>query len=259
MKIPVNTSGIIKLLQSFSEAHTLIAPKVLSFIEQLAHYPTLPHLFNPWQDTDINLAYDLNLNAAQIRRMQLAVYLNERIDSANIILIAEAPGYQGARFSGIPMTSERMLLGHHTHVKPSDIFNCYTDFPSINIPLRTSRPSLIRAGQCGMNEPTATIVWSHLLQAGFSARQFVLWNTVAFHPHQTNDLMTNRTPTSHEVTTLSPLLYGFLALFPHIKVVALGKIAHTALSRMAIESVAVRHPSMGGANQFRQQLQNLSY
>jgi hypothetical protein len=250
---------MLKLLHSFSETNTLIAPKVLAFIEQLAHYPTLPHLFNPWQDANINLAYDINLNAAHIRRMQLSAYLNERVDSANIILIAEAPGYQGARFSGIPMTSERMILGHHSHVKPSDIFNCHTDFSTINIPLRTSCPSLTRAGQCGMNEPTATIVWSHLLQAGFNARQFVLWNTVAFHPHQINDLMTNRTPTAHEVAILSPLLYDFLALFSQIKVVALGKIAHTALTRMGIESTAVRHPSMGGANQFRQQLQKIIY
>jgi hypothetical protein len=255
----INSPAILKLSQSFSEVNTLIAPKILSFIGQLADYSTLPHLFNPWQDADINLTYDLNLNAAHIRRMQLAAYLNERINSTSIILIAEAPGYQGARFSGIPMTSERMLLGHHSCVKPSDIFNSYAAFPNINIPLRTSCPSLIRAGQCGMNEPTATIVWSHLLQAGFNARQFVLWNTVAFHPYQTNHLMTNRTPTAHEVTLLSPLLHTFLALFPQIKVLALGKIAYAALTRMGIECIAARHPSMGGANQFREQLQSLSY
>ena len=257
--ITVNSPVMLKLLQSFSETNTLITPKVLAFIEQLAHYPRLLHLFNPWQDADINLAYDINLKAAHIRRIQLAAYLNERIDSANIILIAEAPGYQGARFSGIPMTSERMLLGHHSRVKPSDVFNTYAAFPNINIPLRTSCPSLIRAGQCGMNEPTATIVWSHLLQAGFNARQFVLWNTVAFHPHEKNNLMTNRTPTAHEVTLLSPLLHTFLALFPQIKVLALGKIAYAALTRMGIDCIAVRHPSMGGANQFREQLHSLSY
>lgn len=275
-----------------------ISPNILSFIEKLANYPSLPNICNIWKDSDINLDYDYNTQAASIRRIQLAMYLNERIASAKFLLIAEAPGYQGARFSGIPMTSERMLLGHHPCVLPNHIIHSYplnknyiintitnhtnntntiNNIDDINdtnhkpntipinthtvldtsIPLRTSCPYLTRLGQYGMNEPTASTVWSHLLQLGMDSRSFVLWNTVAFHTYQTNNLMSNRTPTAHEVANLSSILHDFLALFPQTKIITLGKIAYTTLTHMDISSSAVRHPSMGGANQFRQQISAL--
>jgi hypothetical protein len=229
-----------------------VAPTVRAFVEQLMNVPKLPNLCNPWKDSDVDLAYDIDLNAAFVRRMQLMLYLNQRLLTADKILIAEAPGYQGARFSGIPMTSERMLLGHHASVLSSDILN------GTGLPVRTSCLRLPRAGLFGMNEPTATVVWSHLLQSGFDSHSFVLWNTVAFHPYQMNNAMSNRTPTPQEINALSPLLHSFLGLFPKAKIIALGKIAYGTLTDMGINCMPVRHPSMGGANQFRQQLQALA-
>ena len=43
--------------------------------------------------------------APAIRREQLRRYLDERIGHARLLLVAEAAGYQGAKFSGIAMTS----------------------------------------------------------------------------------------------------------------------------------------------------------
>ena len=45
-----------------------------------------------------------------LRRERLARYLHER-RRAPILLVGEAPGYRGARVSGIPFTSERQLSG----------------------------------------------------------------------------------------------------------------------------------------------------
>jgi uracil-DNA glycosylase len=47
---------------------------------------------------------------AKLRRGRLAAYLDDKAD-ASVLLVGEAPGYRGARVSGIPFTSERQLTG----------------------------------------------------------------------------------------------------------------------------------------------------
>src|SRR3954471_18304149 len=47
---------------------------------------------------------------AALRRARLAAYVDARA-GAPILLVGEAPGYRGARVSGIPFTSERQLTG----------------------------------------------------------------------------------------------------------------------------------------------------
>ena len=79
----------------FREMH-----KVKLFIEKLTDYHH-PDVFNPWADYDPD--YDV-ASARSIRRKQLARYLIHRIENARILLIAEACGYQGGRFTGIAMT-----------------------------------------------------------------------------------------------------------------------------------------------------------
>ena len=47
---------------------------------------------------------------ANLRRRRLREYLGSRED-APFLLVGEAPGYRGARISGIPFTSERQVTG----------------------------------------------------------------------------------------------------------------------------------------------------
>lgn len=93
-----------------------------------------------------------------MRRDRLAAYLAAR-ESAEWLLVGEAPGYRGARVSGIPFTSERQLTG------------------------------------AGPAEATATIVQRVLAELGCEER-VLLWNVVPTHP---GTATTNRTPTACEV------------------------------------------------------------
>jgi uracil-DNA glycosylase len=195
-------------------------------------------VFNPWREVDRE--NDIGRIAPIIRRQQLRAYLQERLGRVKLVVIGEALGYRGGHFSGIPMTSERMLL-----LKQQNIV------AGIN-PRRTSKP-----GVCpdGFSEPTATIVWGALLKIGVLPDEFVLWNAFPWHsfdPHR--GLLSNRMPNESEQLSGRPVLQDFLELFPCEQIVALGKIAGAQLERLGLHAHCVRHPASGGAKLFREQI-----
>src|ERR671919_1905757 len=79
-----------------------------NFVQLLKASPS-GAVFNPWWQVDEE--NDIGPNSPAIRRKQLAVYFRERLGKARLAIVGEALGYRGGHFSGIPMTSERMLLG----------------------------------------------------------------------------------------------------------------------------------------------------
>jgi hypothetical protein len=124
-----------------------------AFVEALRSYRA-EAVFNPWDERDRD--NDLDEKGADVRRRQLQCYLEERLGFADTVLVAEAVGYQGGHFSGVPMTSERLLLGglRHKGIMPE------MAFPGIS-PQRTSQPEVQKNG---FTEPTATIVWGFLVE-----------------------------------------------------------------------------------------------
>ena len=102
---------------------------------------------------------------AETRRERLLAYLRSR-RNAPLLLAGEAPGYRGARISGIPFTSERLLTGS------------------------------------GPAEATATIVHRVLVALGIED-EVLLWNVVPTHPGTETS---NRRPTRAEVETGLPFL-----------------------------------------------------
>src|SRR5437667_8367293 len=218
--------------------------KIDDFLRLLKESPS-GAVFNPWWQVDEE--NDIGRNAPGIRRKQLRAYLRKRLRQANVAIIGEALGYRGGHFSGIPMISERLLLGRSKGfaLEPNDLFSGIK-------PRRTSKPE-----KCpdGFSEPTATIVWIALLRIGLKPDQFVLWNAFPWHsfdPHR--GLLSNRTPNESERSAGLLVLKAFLKLFPCKQVVALGKIAAAQLQKLGVNAHCVRHPASGGARLFRAQI-----
>ena len=220
-------------------------------------------VFNPWWQIDKQ--NDLVRSAPSIRRKQLAAYLHSRLGKARLVVIGEALGYRGGHFSGIPMTSERILLG-----KKRDVVAALYERrnlrgrvmggghrPPVQIigsikPCRTSKPK-----KCpdGFSEPTATIVWGSLLGLGLKPEQFVLWNAFPWHSFdQRRGMLSNRMPTRRERSAGLAVLKTFLGLFPCNEIVALGNVAASQLKELDVEAHRVRHPASGGAKLFRHQI-----
>ncbi len=205
-------------------------------------------VFNPWADVDRR--HGCGVRGPAIRRRQLAHYLEARQGPAAWVLVGEAMGYQGGHFSGVPMTSERILLGHLAGdgIHPSHVL------PGLS-PERTSLPG-IKAD--GFTEPTATIVWGALRDQGLDPLRVVLWNTFAWHPYRPDQgLLSNRRPTNDELAFGMPALRLVLGLFPGARLVAVGKVAAACLAGAGYQPTEMRHPAHGGAPEFRNQLKRL--
>ena len=195
-------------------------------------------VFNPWWQIDDE--NDIGRIAPSIRRQQLCAYAQKCLGHVKLVIIGEALGYRGGHFTGIPMTSERMLLRKQQ--------NIVTGIK----PRRTSKPSVCPDG---FSEPTATIVWCTLLRLGLKRDQFVLWNAFPWHPFDPRrGLLSNRMPNKSEQLSGRPVLKAFLELFPCDQVVALGKIAAAQLEQVGVNAHCVRHPASGGAKLFREQI-----
>jgi hypothetical protein len=113
-------------------------------------------VFNPWWHVDRQ--NDIGRNAPAIRRRHLGAYLHKRLGKVQLVVIGEALGYRGGHFTGIPMTSERILLGRKkdSGIEPEQVFSS----------IKARRTSKARICPSGFSEATATIVWSALLKLG---------------------------------------------------------------------------------------------
>jgi uracil-DNA glycosylase len=185
----------------------------------------VPGLFNPWRD---HCPHDCEGNGPEAKLERLASHLE---CDPEFILVGEAPGYQGCRYSGIAFTSERLLME-----------GAIPRIPALSQRLSTRR--------LPFSEPSATIVWKTLKALGVEERT-ILWNALQLHPHRSDNLWSNRTPTPAELVLGAPALHALIAAFPAAKVAAVGKKAEQLMMVMGVTPTAcVRHPANGGATAF---------
>jgi len=218
------------------------------FLSLLTESRSSDGVFNPWKDVDKE--NDLGPRSPEIRKRHLRHYLETRVKTARYLIIGEAVGYQGGHFSGIAMTSERILLGFQKNkgIYPENVLSGLE-------PQRTSKPERMPRG---FTEPTATIVWGTLLNASLGPTEFALWNAFAWHPFDTGKgMLSNRRPKAKEMTDSLDILEKFVRLFSGPTVIAMGKVAEEWLNKLEIHCYPVRHPAQGGASKFRRQLSRL--
>jgi hypothetical protein len=204
------------------------------------------NVFNPWAERDPVNDSPLT-DTAVVRTRHLTWYLEQRVERAEFLLVGEAAGYQGAHFSGIAMTSERILLGgkKSEQIKPEHVFTDHT-------PRQTSCRSR------GFSEPTATIVWRAIRDSAVDFHQVVLWNVFPWHPFRADQgLLSNRRPTRAEVKQGMRVFSEMRQLFDPCTIVAAGRVAQRSLEAAGIGCESVRHPSQGGAGEFTKALIHL--
>lgn len=221
------------------------------FIEKLQNYHG-ENVFNPWNEFDTSC--DIGERAPIIRTENLRRYFELR-PNPKYLFIAEALGYQGGHFSGIAITSERILLGEHPDVDPKSVLGGdwkYERTSDVNSSLLNRTQKLK-----GFNEPTDTVVWNAIASHGLKTFECVLWNIFPFHPYQEGKLLTNRTPNTTELDIGVEYAKDLLTMFPNMKIIAIGANAAKTLKRYGFACEEVRHPSMGGANKFREQVNEI--
>lgn len=206
---------------------------VTALVGRLADQTT-PSTFNPWRDSCSLLDLEPRESAAQ-RSLRLIQHLT--CPDARLILVGEAPGYQGCRYSGIPFVSERLLMEGA-------------------IP-RVQRTGRITRRRLPFSEPSATIVWSALDTLGLKDHT-ILWNTFPFHPYYEHASLTNRKPYPREVKMGVEPLEALIAIHSGARVVPIGRVAEELLRSMGIHCENyVRHPANGGARLFREGLERI--
>src|SRR6266487_536057 len=175
-------------LEIWNFRNIMSAESIEKFVRSLNRSPS-GAVFNPWWQVDKQ--NDVGRNASAIRRKQLRAYLRKRVGKVKLVVIGEALGYRGGHFSGIPMTSERILLGkkENAGIKPEYVFSCF----------KARRTSKRERCPDGFSEPTATIVWGTLLRLGLKPEEFVLWNAFPWHSfNPRRGLLSNRMPNKSE-------------------------------------------------------------
>ena len=188
----------------------------------LLSQPSSPSLFNQYRDCDP--AVDLP-DAAAIRMENLVSYLAEASRTAQVLIVGEAAGPWGCRFSGVPFAGERQLL---------DPLFPYAGRRSS----KTGPPNVSR---------TALTFWEVMPPYH---KQILVWDAFPLHPHQSGNPLSVRNPTKTEVAHYSTALRALKNYVNPRRIVAVGRMAHKELASIGEASTYVRHPSRGGSIRF---------
>jgi hypothetical protein len=201
--------------------------KVNIFVDKLVNFDITKFerkIFNSWKEFDET---DISCEAPKIRVENLKRYLINQKD-AKYILIAESPS-TGARYSGIAMTSEKVIKANNLEYK-------YTSAKS--------------NGSKYVYELTAKKVWDEILK---SKNKFVMWNAFAFNIHESEKRWFEN-PTEKELKENLSLLNEFLTLYNSAKIITVGKTAQNALNVLGFKNFeSIRHPSNDFKKEFPEQ------
>jgi len=206
---------------------THVPPRIDAFLNALFAAPTagMPRVFDPWNALSSD---DIAPDAVAGRRERLRLHLSA--PAPRLLLVGEAPGYQGTRVTGSPFTSEALLLED-------------------GVPRIGKLAARLTSRRLPWREPSSTIVWRALRELGLTEHT-LLWGAFPWHPHGENPL-SNRPPNEAEKAVGVVFLRQLVDALPGVTVVAVGNVAADALRRIGVDAEKIRHPSNGGAVAFR--------
>lgn len=203
------------------------------FVEALAQTEVTPNVYNP---------YSYEYEESYIRRENLLIYLKKMIElQPNIMLVGEAPGYRGCKSTGVPFSSEHMLMN---------------SLEGLSIFGREHGYRLFEEKDKLRKEATATIIWNTLLEEQIMS---LSWNAFPFHPHKKDNLESNRTPLKKELLIGKTALLEMIDIFKIKHIVAVGNKAEESLNSLEIPCTKVRHPAQGGKNKFVEGIKALDF
>lgn len=198
---------------------------VKAFVQSLSKCEHQESLFNPFKDIcPIN---DLP-NASEIRCENLRIFLEAQLrNKPKYLWIAEAPGYNGTRRSGVFLVSEKHFDEVSEKIK-SDKFSIATK----------TEPKIARS---------VTIMWTLMKELP----EFPLtFDVLPFHPFKKGNVLSNRTPMKSEIQKNLHYLKTLIDWFKPEKIIAIGRKAQTALQALNVPFDYVRHPAHGGQTEF---------
>ena len=200
---------------------------MLMDLDQLFEYLTAYQgevAFNQYRDVHPDLDCE---GGAQVRCRNLRAYLTTFAE-ARFLLVGEAAGYAGCRFSGIPFTSESQLTG------PGRLG--WADGCGLARSSRSDRPWI---------ERSASMVWEVLGER----RDIILWNAFPWHPFGPRGPLSNWHP-GRDLGAGLEVLHCLLELLPGARPYAGGRVAERALADIGLQAPYIRHPSRGGKARF---------
>ena len=189
-----------------------------------------PNTFNPY--TDQCDVYDKREAPALRTQMILEILTAASDMDIDAIWIGRDLGHRGGRRTGLALTDDLRFADHLQRWE-------------VEIERPTSGPLV--------PERTAAVVWEMLDQI---SEVVFLWNIFPLHPFPAGNTFGNRAHNAVERKAGEELLRFLLALLNPRRVVAVGNDAAKVLDTVGadIEVSAVRHPSYGGENVFREQV-----
>jgi uracil-DNA glycosylase len=198
---------------------------ITALLDDLAAYQVAAHTINQyaWGGPAGNAVRRANLGLA-------LQYACQR--GPDLLLIGEAPGYNGARRTGVPFTSEKLLLAGIPGLAQ---FGAERGFALATDDGRISA------------EQTATIVYRNVRELGV---YIAGWNAYPFHPHRPGNDQSNRPLRVAELRAGQLFLARFCAIFAGVPIAAMGNSADRSLCELDLPHVKLRHPAQGGARAF---------
>ena len=125
------------------------------FLQLLAAIAGTATAFNP---------YAGHSRGSLVRRRNLSLYFHRMLERRpRLLLLGEAPGYRGCRVTGVPFTSEAILLADDS---PFGLFGAAAGFA-------------VGESQMWRHEASATAVWQTLVELDVLP---LLWNAFPYHP-----------------------------------------------------------------------------